>query len=467
MGPRRVGIIVLVAALLPLAACSSSATQESATLHILGGTIEVAPEEGDFALATDGQELAAGDTIRTGERGRAEIRWFDGSITRLDRSTTVEIDALYSRDDAVVIEVRQGTGNSYHVVSDLLFASGSRFDVETPTAVAGVQGTEYAVFVDVEGSTTVAVLDQTVTVTALGGEATVDAGLSFSVPAGADEFSTLGVPMAIPEELLESEWLVFNAKGQRVFTEIPLPFGLIFDPDRPVAYVAGEGTAEEGGGVYRVDGAGDAELLLPLFGASGLALGPDGTVYASDDDNLIHAITADGAPTVEVDLNALEFEGGLNPNAIALDAEGSLYIAVNSAGAIIRLQPDRALPGEVIADGLDLPQGLAVGPDGIVYFMDASGTIYRVDPADDDAGVLAALGLEGTQGGLAFGPDGALYAADYLGGRILRVEVPSGESSVCLAGIDTPRGVAFDALERIYVASYEAGQVLRFDGCDV
>lgn len=451
--------------LLPLAACTSSSTPESATLHVLGGIVEVASGSGDFALATDGQELAVDDTIRTGERGRAEIRWFDGSITRLDVGTTLAIESLHSREDVTVIEVRQGTGNSFHIIGEVL-SPGSRFDVETPTAVAGVQGTEYAVFVDAEGSTTVAVLDQTVTVAALGGETAVDAGLSFSVPFGADEFVTLGPPVPIPEELLEGEWLVFNAEGQRVFTaDVPLPFGLLFDPDGPVAYVASEALAEAGGGVYRVDGAGNAGLLLSLFGASGLARGPDGRIYASDDDNLIHAIDRAGETAVVVDLNGLEFEGGLNPNAIAFDEEGNLYVSLNSAGVIIRLGPDLGLPGEVIADGLDLVQGLVTGPDGRVYFMDASGTIYWVDPATDDAGILAALGFTGTQGGLAFGPDGALYAADYLGGRILRVEVPSGDASVCLTGIVTPRGISFDALDRIYVSSYDAGEVLRFDGC--
>ena len=461
---RRLSI-ARAALMLTLFACSSSATQESATLHILGGTVEVTSGSGDFALAVEGQALSEGDTIRTGERGRAEIRWFDGSITRLDRGTTLEVESLYSRDEVTVIEVSQGTGNSFHVIRQVL-SPGSRFDVETPTAVAGVQGTEYAVFVDAEGSTTVAVLDQAVTVAALGGEVGVDAGLAFSVPFGADEFSTLGPPTAIPDELLEGEWLVFNAEGQRVFAEeIPLPFGLLFDPDGPAAYVASEALLAAGGGVYRVDGAGNAELLVPLFGASGLTLGPDGTVYASDDDNLIHAITPDGEISVAVDLNGLAFPGGLNPNAIAIDADDNLYIALNSAGVIIRLGPERALPGEVIADGLDLPQGLAVAADGVIYFMDRNGTIYWVDPATDDAGILAALGFEGTEGGLSFGPDGTLHAADYLGGRILRVEVPSGDASVCLTGIGTPRGIAFDALDRIYVSSYNAGEVLRFDGC--
>jgi streptogramin lyase len=109
--------------------------------------------------------------------------------------------------------------------------------------------------------------------------------------------------------------------------------------------------------------------------------------------------------------------------------------------------------------------GLAIGVDGVVYFMDSAGTIYWVDPATGDAGILVALGFARTEGGLAFGPDGDLYAADFLGGRILRIEVPSGDSTVCLTGIDTPRGIAFDALDRIYVSSYNAGEVLRFDGC--
>jgi len=451
---------------MPLAACTKSGTAETATLHILGGTVEVTAGSGDFDAATEGQVLEVGDTIRTGADGRAEILWFEGSRTRLDHGTTLTVERLRSNGDVTLVEASQATGNTYHVVRELL-SPDSRFDIETPNAAAGVQGTEYAVFVDADGGTIVAVIDRSVLISALGGEVAVDAGLSFSVPAAADEFSTLGPPLPIPDELLEGEWLTFNARGQRVFVEgIPLAFGLLFDPDNTVAYVASEALAPQGGGVYRVDGAGNAEQIVALNGASALAFDSAGTLYVTDDDNLLHAIV-DGEATLAADFNGLGFTNGLNPNAIAIDADDNLYVSFNSAGVIIRFDPDHALPGVVVADGLDQAQGLAFDPaSGVVYFMDLVGTIYWIDPATGDAGVLVAFGFEETQGGLAFGPDGALYAAGYLDGTIRRIDIVTGESSVCLSGILTPRGIAFDALDRIYVTSYDAGEVLRFDACE-
>ena len=203
---------LLVAA--SLAACSGGEVPvATATLHILVGNVNVADQGGAYQPARDGMQLEVGDTVRTAADGRAEIRYFEDSTTRLDFGTMFTIVTLQLDDDgSTIIEGEQFTGNTYSRVTTLINAR-SRFGIETPSAVAGVQGTEYAVLIGAEdGSTTVVVIDQEVRVTNLaGGETVVEAG--FSVILQRPEISTPGDPEPIttPAEVLESAWLLFNS----------------------------------------------------------------------------------------------------------------------------------------------------------------------------------------------------------------------------------------------------------------
>ncbi len=452
---------MLVVGLLPIAACSRAGTPQTATLRLLGGSVQVGSDTSPFGPASDGQALSHGDTVRTGEDGRAEILWFEGSITRLDRSTDFTVETIETRGDSTVVLGRQDRGNSFSFVVDLV--RDSRFDVSTPTATAGVQGTEYALFVDTDGSTVIAVLDASVRVDALGGEAAVTAGQAFSVPAGAETFDALAPPAPIPPDLLAGDWLTFNATGPIAFEGIPRPFGLAFDA-AGYLYVASEVEAAGGGAVYRIGPDGAAGVFAPdLNAAAALAFDSRGVLFVADDQGAVWGVDSGGSRRVAVRFTGAE---GDNPNAIAVDATDHLYVLFVS-GHLVRYGPDHSAPPEQVANGFDGPQGLAIDPaSGSLFVMDARGVVFRIDPDTGTVDQVADLGLEGAQGGLAFGPDGLLYAAGYVQGTVHRVDPAGGDVTICLTGIDTPRGIAFDALGRIYVSSYAADRVLRFDGCE-
>jgi PKD repeat protein len=198
--------LLLVGAVLIFSGGTASAKQ-IATLRLLGG--EVAVQHGDVALrpGDDGESLREGDLVRTGPDGRAAIEYFDGSVTRLDYDTTfslVTLETLNNTDDSKVIEGEQSKGNSFNRVAELA-DSESRFEVETPTATASVQGTVYAVIVGA-GATTVAVLEGSVTTTGDTGTVSVPAGMMVVV----DSDGTVGGVQDISQELLNSDWLSFN-----------------------------------------------------------------------------------------------------------------------------------------------------------------------------------------------------------------------------------------------------------------
>ena len=111
---------------------------------------------------------------------------------------------------------------------------------------------------------------------------------------------------------------------------------------------------------------------------------------------------------------------------------------------------------EIIAAGLEFPEGPVVMPDGSIVLVEIKrGTITRVDPDDGSVDVLAQPG--GGPNGAAIGPDGALYvcnnggfewgeargltipglvADNYSSGRIERVDLETGAVEVVYADVD-------------------------------
>ena len=198
--------LLLVGAVLIFSGGTASAEQ-FATLRPFGGQVEVQHDGEAFRLGAPGEALREGDTVRTGTDGRASIEYFDGSVTRLDYDTTyslITLETLRNGADSKVIEGEQSDGNSYNRVAELTDAE-SRFEVQTPTASASVQGTVYAVIVEA-GSTTVAVMEGTVSTTGDSGTVDVPAGKMVVV---ATDGSVRQI-RDIPQELLDSDWITFN-----------------------------------------------------------------------------------------------------------------------------------------------------------------------------------------------------------------------------------------------------------------
>ena len=125
---------------------------------------------------------------------------------------------------------------------------------------------------------------------------------------------------------------------------------------------------------------------------------------------------------------------------------------------------------EIIAAGLEFPEGPVVMPDGSIILVEIKrGTITRVDPDDGSVDVVAQPG--GGPNGAAIGPDGALYvcnnggfewgetrgltipglvADNYSSGRIERVDLETGAVEVVYADVDGvplkgPNDLMFDS----------------------
>jgi len=65
--------------------------------------------------------------------------------------------------------------------------------------------------------------------------------------------------------------------------------------------------------------------------------------------------------------------------------------------------------------------------------------------------------------GIAIGPSGDFYLAARNAGQLLRIS-RNGTRTVLLQGLKTPRDPVFDAKGNLYVAESDAGRVLKVTG---
>jgi sugar lactone lactonase YvrE len=199
-------------------------------------------------------------------------------------------------------------------------------------------------------------------------------------------------------------------------------------PQGVVSTLAGDGTPG-----YRDGAAAQAQFNGPI----GVALDKAGNVFVADTyndrirrigvDGSVTTVAGSGVPgTLDGPAAAAMFD---TPTAVALDAQGALYVADTRAGAIRKVGPDgmvstlvATLP-DVDDPFLRRPLALAVTHDGYLYVGDMSrGRILQVTPAGVLGG-LTGIGIDIAVGdakavrfarpaGIALGRDGALYVSD-------------------------------------------------------
>lgn len=264
---------------------------------------------------------------------------------------------------------------------------------------------------------------------------------------GAALQAALFAPLALlttPDGLLH----IADSLGHRVRT---------VRPSGTISTLAGTGRAGFGG-----DGltARYAALSLP----SGLAMDAAGNIFISDQGNLrvrridptgrittvagtgVRGYFGDGGPALEAQLNF--------PGALAVDANGYLYIADTGNHVIRRVSPDGVIttyagsgfrgyggdggPATQAALNLDNPGALAVDSTGTLFIADSFNHRIRCVTPDGLIHTVAGTGVQGfwgdggsalearlnTPAGLALASNGTLYVSD-SGNRRIRILAPS------------------------------------------
>jgi len=193
--------------------------------------------------------------------------------------------------------------------------------------------------------------------------------------------------------------------------------------------------------------------VFDLTGPEGLTFDSNGNLFVGSTTGRITRISSDGVPSVFA-------ETGRSLAGLATGPQDEIYAAAFNTGEVLAVSQDGVL--RVATSGLD-------GPNGIVFDRFQRPLVSALGIGGRPQVVL--IEFDGTYqtltreipspNGMAFGPDGMLYVADTFMNRIVRMsQDDSGELSTpetYASGIGFPDGIAFDQRGDLFVAS--AGQV--------
>ncbi|HSW56861.1 MAG TPA: FecR domain-containing protein [Dehalococcoidales bacterium] len=139
-------------------------------LTIAGGDVFVLkPGEKEWITGQPGMTLAVDYKIKAAANSTASITFFDGSTIEIMGDTEIELAELAKNQTTNTIRVKQTVGQTVSRVKKLA-DTASRYEVETPAAVAAVRGSIMFVAVTPDGVTTVGNLEGSISVTAQGVE---------------------------------------------------------------------------------------------------------------------------------------------------------------------------------------------------------------------------------------------------------------------------------------------------------
>jgi hypothetical protein len=224
-----VAVAVVLAATVSLFAsvAATAAKGKVSTVAVLDQHAGVAKKRAPtkFVAVKKTALVATGDTVATDARGFAEVRYPDGSLTRVDVATTFVVDLATKTATKTTLS----TGQMWNEVKK---ATGSQpaFEVATPNATAAVRGTAFGVRCDRQKACSFGVIDGTVEVTSGGASVALTAGQQVAVDASGQ--------VGQPETLVVGQWIKQNqyqdiAVGRTAPGVTGAPVGLTASPPTP------------------------------------------------------------------------------------------------------------------------------------------------------------------------------------------------------------------------------------------
>jgi hypothetical protein len=255
-------LALVIGALAPVAHAQTSV----ATFVSLVGGVEVQRDgKGEWQPATLGGEVYSADAVRSAAGAFAKLLFTDQSVINLGPASQLSIEWSVSSKGPrrVVFHLAQG--------AILALASGygaetARFEVETPTALARVQGTQFIVRYDpAEQATEVVGIDGTVAVQGttgiIGPGVSVGANEMTHVPRDGFPSPVKTLDEAQMRQALQGVQLVGSGVRDGLDTDNPLVDGrIVAATDRPPAGAAGA----PAGGPYLQPGIPGYTLLYSL-----------------------------------------------------------------------------------------------------------------------------------------------------------------------------------------------------------
>jgi sugar lactone lactonase YvrE len=204
---------------------------------------------------------------------------------------------------------------------------------------------------------------------------------------------------------------------------------------------------------------------VPHVFAQGSQLHAAHGIYFDSDDRL-HICAGMGGEIVVMDRETGEILDRYNsevdaPDDVILGPDGCLYWTDILTGEVGRCSPDGVVTKQFVALGVN---PITLSDDGRLFTALAflGDALYELDPNLVDSPRLI-IDSPGMLNGFDFGPDGFLYSPIPFLGKIVRIDVDTGEMTPVVAeGIMAP-AVKFDSQGRLYTQNRLNGQIVRVD----
>lgn len=149
MNRLAIRILLCVVGLLLVGRPAVHAQGEAGTVAAVIGKLQI-QRAGTWQDARVGVPVFVGDRLRTGAADRAKVVFRDDSVLDVAAKTEISIDKQVFDPDAhrFQSQFRLAVGKIRAWVSDYYREPKARYEVETPTAIAGVRGTEFIAVYD-------------------------------------------------------------------------------------------------------------------------------------------------------------------------------------------------------------------------------------------------------------------------------------------------------------------------------
>jgi gluconolactonase len=203
-------------------------------------------------------------------------------------------------------------------------------------------------------------------------------------------------------------------------------------------------------------------LASGLDHPEGVALGPDGSLYAGGEAGQIYGISPNGRTEQVADT-------GGSVQGIAVDGRGAVYACDVGLAAVVRLDAAGRIERWCESAGgtpLIAPNWGAFAPDGSLWFSDSGtervgacdGRLIRVPPGGGD-GEPVDVGPLDFPNGLAVGEDGTVFLLESFAPRLSALRRAGIETVAELPGV-VPDGLALTADGNFVVSCYYPFRIL-------
>ncbi|HWP49639.1 MAG TPA: FecR family protein [Candidatus Limnocylindrales bacterium] len=143
-------------------------SQVLASVESVNGIVKVSLQGQGEVRARKGMDLQAGDILRTEVGGRLTLKLSDGSRLELGEDTRLDVTELSLTTRAKSSLFKLVWGRIQAVIAQPYKTPGSKFEVETPNALAGVKFTAFSMgYFRSTNTTWLSVENGTVTLTSL------------------------------------------------------------------------------------------------------------------------------------------------------------------------------------------------------------------------------------------------------------------------------------------------------------